>query len=629
MHIRELIVEVRDKNLVRLGQITPDQLDLLLEDQYNNVGSWTLRLPSNHELAPALRTPGAGIIVSTSDGDVLLSGPTIKPEAAATADEPEGTLTVEGLTDTIILADRICFPQPSNVNPETQTFSHDLRFGAAETVMHAYVNANIGPGAPSARRQAHLQMGADGARGPFVAKRARFNVLGNLLSELAVTAGLGFRVIQVDDHLEFQTYQTRDRRSLVRLDIRNNQLAGERVAIAPPGATHVIVAGQGDLVNRQFTLVTTADSIAAADEWGRRIERFVDQRQTDDPDEHVQAGLEVLAKEGFSQLSVQAVPMEDFVSEFGHDWFLGDLVGVVVEGVELSSLVSGYVLTANSEGLRMGAIIGDPTTQSSRLTKMEVRVSSLERNTEIVTNVGGRLSTLESAVDGIEAALDDFATAPVGTTQIADGAVTNVKLATDAVTNAKIANNAVDTAEIVDGAVTAIKLATDSVTNAKMANNSVDTAELVAESVTSDKLAASAYPNVGHYDTYENGHALNLNPTSASYVNVTHTSGTVQTSITKRRSDTRLLIEAGGQWWSETNTSNLQFAVRIGSTDYPIAFSGGPTGVRVCWSGQRRIPSLSAGSITVTLRVAKHSGSGTPHLDSVDFAFITVTEVIP
>lgn len=413
MHIRNFVVEVRDKDLVRLGQIALGDLNILIEDQFNNVGSWTLTLRSDHPLAPALRTPGSGIIVTASDGTVIMSGPTVKPENAATVDNPGGTLTVNGLTDTVLLADRIAFPDPTNVDPTTQTLSHDVRTGPIETLMHAYVNANLGPDAPAERRNPHLQMGTNLGRGDVVTKRARFPVLGNLLSEMAAPAGLGFRIIQVGDHLEFQTYAVVDRTDGVRLDIQNNMLAGHRVAIAPPGATHVIVAGQGELVDRQFTLVYTIDSLAAAEMWGRRIERFVDQRQTDDPDEQARAGLEVLADEGFSQFSAQVVPMEDFAIEYGHDWFLGDSIVVVVEGEEMVSVVTGYVLRNDKDGFRMGAILGDPRASgvAARLSKVEVRVDALERGVEAVTNVGPRLVTLEATTAGLVEDLSDLSDA--------------------------------------------------------------------------------------------------------------------------------------------------------------------------------------------------------------------------
>jgi hypothetical protein len=386
VRLQDITVEVRDKTLKRVGQIRPEELDLELTDNFNNVGSWALTLAAEHPLCDTLRTPGAGIIVTGPD-DVLLSGPMVKSEFASTPTDVGGSVSFEGVSDTVILADTLAFPQPSNPNGASQTQSHDVRTGRAETVMHAYVNANIGPSAPAARRKAGLIMGADGARGPIVNQSARFPVLGNLLTEIALLGSLGFRVVQRGSNLVFETYVITDRTKLVRLDVRNGTLSGQRVAISPPGATRAIVAGQGELEKRQFLQVDTAESIAAETEWGRRIERFVDQRNTDDWTELQQAGDEVMADEGFTAINVQIVPLEDSPVRFGVDWGLGDQLTVIVDDQELVSVVTGIVIRANSDGFKVGALMGDATgfdanaALNKRVTNTETRLSALEANT--------------------------------------------------------------------------------------------------------------------------------------------------------------------------------------------------------------------------------------------------------
>lgn len=316
----------------------------------------------------------------------LFSGPVITPAFQANSEDPTGSLTIAGVTDTVALADALAWPQPSNPDPTTQTASHDVRTGAAETVMHAYVNANIGPGAPVARQKAGLVLGTDGQRGPSLTKRARFPVLGNLLHECAVISDLGFRVVQRSSDLVFETFPVSDRTKTIRLDVLNGTLASQAVAVSAPGATRVIVAGQGDLVERQFVARDNAESIQAETDWGRRIERFVDQRQTDVIAELEQAGDELLAEEGFTAVSVKAVPMDDTTMVFGKDWGLGDRVTVVVDGAESTAIVTGYVLRVSSEGVRIGATLGDvtdfdtPARLSKRVEDTARRVSELERN---------------------------------------------------------------------------------------------------------------------------------------------------------------------------------------------------------------------------------------------------------
>lgn len=389
MDVRLLTVEVRDKNLNRLGQIAPVDLDILVEDQVNNVGSWTLNLRSDHPLADALRTPGAGIVVSDTSGDTLMSGPVTETDDKATVEDPGGTLTINGLTDTLILADRVAFPDPGNADPETQAAAYDVRTGATEDLMHAYVDANVGPSAPTGRRITSLTMGTNGHRGSTVTKRARFDVLGTLVNDLALTSGLGFRIRQVASGLKFETFAVSDRSADVRYDIYNNMLSGHSAQTAPPGVTRAIVGGDGAKLARPLVEVTNSASLAAESLWGRRIEQFIDQRSTADAAELAQAGAEALQDAGFAQTGIQVVPMEDIgVGDFGTKFVLGDLVTVVVNGVQYTVQVTGYVLKRNSEGLKFGLVLGNPLGKqeaaqvTARVTKLEGRVSNLERNAE-------------------------------------------------------------------------------------------------------------------------------------------------------------------------------------------------------------------------------------------------------
>lgn len=385
MKLSDLTVEVRDKNLTRIGAIRPEELILGLTDQFNNVGTWTVTLPIEHPLADALRTPGSGIIV-TGPTDILMSGPTTKNEYASTPEDPGGSIVFEGVSDSCILADTLSFPDPTNTNPTTQTLSHDVRSGHAEDVMYAFVNQNIGPSAPVSRRKANLSMGTSGGRGAVITKSARFPVLGNLVAEIAAGAGLGFRIVQRGSVLKFETYAVTDRSAYIRLDVWNNTLSGAKVSVAPPSATRVIVAGQGDEEDRTFRLVTTTDSLAAETLWGRRIEVFKDQRNTDDTSELDDSGLEILTEQGITAVAAQAVPNDDSPVVFGKDWMMGDKVSVIVNGQELTSTVTGMVLKADSDGFRIGAQLGDPTgfdvaaAHAQQVQNTENRVSELERN---------------------------------------------------------------------------------------------------------------------------------------------------------------------------------------------------------------------------------------------------------
>ncbi|WP_199788081.1 siphovirus ReqiPepy6 Gp37-like family protein [Streptomyces sp. MspMP-M5] len=400
--MEDLTVEVRDRELTRLGLIRPEELALELTDTFNNVGTWKATLPTEHPLADTLRLPGAGLII-TGPGDVLMSGPVTSSEYAATPEDLHGSIVFEGVSDSVILSDMLAWPEPSNPDVTTQRVGHDERTGPAETLMHAYVAANCGPLAPPARRRAKLVTGVDQGRGPTLSKSARFPTLGELLNAIAVVADLGFRIVQREDQLVFETYQVADRTKEVRLDVLAGNLAGQRVTVSTPGVTRVIVAGQGEQEDRTFVPVDTATSVDAEGVWGRRIERFVDQRNTNNPDELKQAGNEVLADEGFTGTAVQAVPAADDAAEFGKDWGLGDRVTVIAGGQELTAPVTGMVIKADNQGFTAGALLGDPTgfdplaASAQRTQTSERRISALERTAEGGADPTSHVMTLMGA----------------------------------------------------------------------------------------------------------------------------------------------------------------------------------------------------------------------------------------
>ena len=72
----------------------------------------------------------------------------------------------------------------------------------------------------------------------------------------------------------------------------------------------------------------------------------------------------------------------------------------------------------------------------------------------------------------------------VGSTQIADNAVTSAKISANAVTTAKISNANVTTAKIADDAITTAKISALQVTQAKIANDAVGPAQLSNTAVT-------------------------------------------------------------------------------------------------------------------------------------------------
>ena len=125
--------------------------------------------------------------------------------------------------------------------------------------------------------------------------------------------------------------------------------------------------------------------MAAEDAWNRRIESFVDQRNTTDANELTQAGNEKLADGGATLTSVDVVPSSDLTMAYGSDWDLGDVVTVVVDNQEVAATVTTVSLSIGSDGVRVGATVGQPTgvdfqsVTARKTTQTAQRVNALER----------------------------------------------------------------------------------------------------------------------------------------------------------------------------------------------------------------------------------------------------------
>lgn len=395
MQLDDLVVEVRDRSLQRVGQIDHRFLtDSVFSPRANGVGTWQVKLPASvdgvpYELATALRTEGAGIIVTGPHG-VVMSGPTVAPDNEATTEAPEGVWTINGVSDSVLIRDALAYPDPAVADPTTQTKANDVRTGRAETILRAFVSANIADLAPSGRRRGfrtaiHLG-GIDHMLGPVLTKSPRFQNLLELCQEIAASTRLLFDIVQNGDRLEFLTWEAADLTQELRMDIENDQLRSTSWGYTLPDLTVPIVAGQGEGTERTIITRTSAAAVAAEAAWGRPIEEFIDQRQTDDLTELQQKGDTALSEALAGTDTLTVVPSDDLAATYGLTWTTGALVSVVVGTEEVPARINQAVIAVTAEGLLLGCVIGDADGtdwegQVNRsITSLRSRVSSLERN---------------------------------------------------------------------------------------------------------------------------------------------------------------------------------------------------------------------------------------------------------
>jgi hypothetical protein len=308
---------IRDSNFRKVGEITDfTKLDLI--PRFNAVGAFALDLPTDCAAVRELIKNKAGIIVKKG-GKSIFSGTVTsrKRSFSSSAD----TMTFGGNDDMNYLVGRLAYPVPAG---DFSLNDYDIRTGKAETIMKQYVDYNSGPNALSERRILSLE--ADRGLGSQVTGRARFHTLLELLTSIALNGGgLGFRVVQIDDSLEFQVYQPIDKtRSAIFSPLLGNLISFDLNVVAPV-ANQIIVGGGGEGKDRILKQKGDSTSIS---KYGR-MESFVDQRDTSELEELNQALGEELMSKG-EQNSFNFSPVDTPQLSFLKDFGLGDKVTIVL-----------------------------------------------------------------------------------------------------------------------------------------------------------------------------------------------------------------------------------------------------------------------------------------------------------
>lgn len=414
MNASELVVEVRDLSLARVAQLTAaDLADLIVVSRQNEVGSWQLTLPDTvldpttgaqvkHAGAQQLRKEGAGIIVTApgQSSEVLISGPMTSATYVADENDLTGKWSFTGVSDMVLLADALAYPDPqTSPDPGGQLAANDTRTATAEDLLRQYVAYNIANGAiavPAASwalpgrltglRNKFRLRGTSQGRGPTLTKSPRFQNLLELCQEIGFAGGLNFDIVQVGAVLEFVISQPTDRTKTIRMDMDNQLLKSVTYGFGAPSTTIAVVAGQGVGTDRQLLARTSTAASDSETRWGRRIERFVDQRQTDDPAELAQKGDEEVLAGAASASGLQAAPTDSDAMLYLRDWRTGDRISVVVEGQEVAAQVTEAALSIDGAAVIFVATLGDPAAfdheaaAQSRSSETNSRVSALERN---------------------------------------------------------------------------------------------------------------------------------------------------------------------------------------------------------------------------------------------------------
>jgi hypothetical protein len=304
------------------------EVDLVHADcrpRFNDVGTYSVSTP----FLPAVWArlgPGSRFDVRR-DARGILHGPLTDRELVVDADWPDGLVEISGLSDEVLLEDRICLPTPSLPWTQQTQDTHWTMTAPAETVMKALVSANTGPNALPNRRVADLLIEPDQGRGAVVSVAIRY---GNLLTELqaiAAQAGLGFRVTQTVDGRIFTVFDPVDRSASVVFSMAAHNLEAQRFTERSPSVTDALAAGAGEGRARMVREYSTTSPAALA--YRRRIETFVDRRDSEDPQVLVDSATKAVDDGAPSQALPLTVDGEA-EGQYGEAWADGDVVAVQV-----------------------------------------------------------------------------------------------------------------------------------------------------------------------------------------------------------------------------------------------------------------------------------------------------------
>ncbi len=197
--------------------------------------------------------------------------------------------------------------------------------------------------------------------------------------------------------------------------------------------------------------------------------------------------------------------------------------------------------------------------------------------------------TMEVGADGV-----GIKAGGVGTTQLADNAVTTAKildanvtankLATDSVTTAKIADGNVTTAKLDASAVTTAKIADANVTTGKLADSAVETAKIANGAVTYSKLdsdlvqtsvRSSVDSNAEGYSAWNSDQTVASEKAVATAISTATTGMATQTGVNSAIaassvSVTSATVDVYNAWGAETTTPvNANVTVDFTAGTYP------------------------------------------------------------
>lgn len=381
MESQALRVYVRNSTLQRIGQVA-DYTNLTVISRHNAVGAITMEISADSSSAPLL-VEGNGLIIKTPTGHTVMSGPIRTPDwSRSESDAGGGKLTVGAVSDDEILARYACWPSPTAAIGSQTASVYKIDVPAAETGMRNLVNLNAGPGALASRRNPLLTLATNGVHGPALVREVnQFDNLLVVLQDIANSAGLGFRVVQVGPSLQFQVFEPADLSGTARFSFGLGNLTDASYSTTPPTCTRAIVVAGGGTSPRVCKTYDRADPLFPA----LVIEQFVDRTSVDTASVDLtaqmdQAGEEALAN-GTGQGSLSISPIDLPMLRYGRDYNVGDTVSAQLRGgAWYTDTVREVTLTSSTSGSTVKATVGGDSSGDSAVGRIYKYIAQVKKN---------------------------------------------------------------------------------------------------------------------------------------------------------------------------------------------------------------------------------------------------------
>ena len=361
------LIHCYDKAFDRTGW-AGDFEELTLIPMHNAVGAATFTLPANHPRVADLMAPGARAVVTYGGNtvdDIVVGGPIRGISGSGPASRATVTFTIED--DYRVMNQILGWPNPGE-SIFNQGYDDDGEYlgdyhrieGPAETVVKGFVAAN------NPRLGLPITLAPDLARGGEIDVRMRMHPLTERLMPAVDQAGLGVRVRQTSlgadgGGLTLDVYEPVVRERVI------TESSGVLIewgwSQGGPNNTRVIVGGQGEGVDRDFTMKT--DTVREA-EWGTASihEVFRDARDVElgNYDLLEKRADETLA-EGAPTAGLKLTLAETDTFRYGRTMLVGDIVTVsVAPGVEITDVLRSVNLNYTVQnGLEIEPVVGDQT----------------------------------------------------------------------------------------------------------------------------------------------------------------------------------------------------------------------------------------------------------------------------